>query len=213
MPVMRGSSSVRPKTLPSRRRRVNLTGMKTIVFDTETTGLWHDGDELAVTQPWPVQISAVILTDEFQIESEFNELAIPPSGADWTEKAMEITGITPDVVKANGRPMADVLRDFQLFAAGVEVVAAYNLPFDYRIVRTSGERMGMSELLPPASKDVEHLCVMEWASYKMGVRVQLWHAYRQITGKLIENAHDAMADTLAAVEILQHLYVNPEILR
>jgi DNA polymerase-3 subunit alpha len=187
--------------------------MKTIVFDTETTGLPAKSPtpEDSVLQPWPVQISAVALDDQLQIVGEFNELAIPPDGCDWQVRAMEITGITWDTVRANGRPVKEVLWDFVNFCKDTDVYAAYNFPFDYRVIRQTGLRLGYPLAIPAPSDTLEHLCLMEWATLTLGARYQLGQAYKRITGKRIENAHDAMADTLAAVEIMRALYVAPSI--
>lgn len=187
--------------------------MKTVVFDTETTGLpaKTGTPEDSVLQPWPIQLSAVVLDDQLQIVEEFNELAIPPDDCDWQTRAMEITGHNWDTVRANGRPIKEVFEEFVNFCKDTNVYAAYNFPFDYRIIRLTGLRLGWPHALPPPSDTQEHLCLMEWATLTLGARYTLGQAYKKIVGKRIENAHDAMADTLAAVEIMRALYVAPSV--
>lgn len=187
--------------------------MKTLVIDTETTGLFTKANELDVEQPWPVQLAVIVLDDQLQVTAQVNALIIPPEGAVWTEKAMQMHGINPAVVAANGRPAAEVLGELRDLAADADCIAAYNLPYDERVVRTSGMRLGLGPIFPQPSETVEHLCIMEWASWKLGARYRLAQAYKQLTGKRIENAHDAFADTLAAVEVLQHIYADPRIVR
>lgn len=182
--------------------------MKIVILDTETTGLWsRDKDELDVTQPWAVQLGAVILNDRLEIVEQINRLLIPPEGAVWTARAVQMHGITPDMASANGQPTAVVLAEFKAQIADADVVAAYNLPYDSRIIRTSGERVGIEDVLPTTA---DHICIMEWASHVLGARYQLGQAYRKLMGKIVENAHDAFADTIAATEVFRALYMQGE---
>lgn len=178
--------------------------MRIVVFDTETTGLPVSGSDMLMEQPWAVQLAAVVLNDTLEIVETLNTLVIPPPGAVWSTKAQQMHGITLEAVNANGRHTKDVLESFREMLADANMWAAYNLPYDERVIRTSAKRIGLSDIVP---ETCESWCIMKWASMSefQGGKRRLEQTYRHLTGKQIADAHDAMADTLAAVEVFRIL--------
>lgn len=173
-----------------------------LVFDTETTGLWHKGDELDVTQPWPVQIGAVLLSSELILIGQLDILVKVPPGAVFDEHAVAIHGLTPELIEAEGMDMETGYAQFRELSRQASMIAAYNLPYDFRIMRTSAERLGMAPFFTP---EQHKMCIMEQVQRDMERRVKLRVAYRKYTGLEIADAHDAFADTLAAAEVLRAL--------
>lgn len=175
------------------------------VLDTETTGLFTKEHDLHVSQPWPVQIAAVIVNGQFEIVERMNLLAIPPEGAIFSEKASLMHGYTREAVEANGVSMKAALGMLRAFVSNVHSYCAYNLPYDERVLRTSGMRVGINDIFPKAHA----IDVMAWyAAQTDGGRHRLAQAYQHLIGGQIEDAHDAMADVIATVRVLRQLVLT-----
>lgn len=183
--------------------------MKLAVFDTETTDLPQAGDELGEHQPWPVSIAAVMF-DDFKIISKLNILVRPPEGAFWHPRAVETHGITPELVAHEGHDMTVGMLALRAFLRDAEIVAAYNMPFDERIISSSSRRVGPQEFLerPVIPDSADKVCIMEAAAYELHGRVKLKQAYRILVGRELQDAHDAFADALAAAEVFKALVVR-----
>lgn len=180
--------------------------MKVIIFDTETTGLPVKGDDLSPDQPWVLQLGAVML-EEFEQTQTMNILIKPPEGTVFHERAVQTHGLTEELCNAEGRDPVEVLKEFRDFCAGADIIAAYNLPFDERIIRTSSLRVDFDEFTasPVLDPKALHFCVMNQAAQYFKGRVRLGQAYQRLLGRPLVDAHDAFADTLAATEVFKHL--------
>jgi DNA polymerase III epsilon subunit-like protein len=184
--------------------------MRIFLYDTETTGLPASGhDELSILQPWMVQLGCVVLED-FEVVDGLNILVRPPDGADWQPKAIETHGITPKLVDAEGHDPVLALMAMRSLARGADMVAAYNSPFDERIVRTTAMRTSPETFLddPIFPVDAQQVCVMQQAAAFLHGRAKLSQAYRILVGKPLEDAHDAYADCLATAEVLKAIIVK-----
>lgn len=180
--------------------------MKVLVFDTETTGLPHQNkDPLSIEQPWPVQLGLVVLGENFEIIKSINTLIRVPKGATFDVRAVEVHGITPKLCAAEGRPLQEVLAEFRELAEEADLVTAYNLPFDERIMRTTSLRFDHAEYTarPIIPHGKQTLCIMKQAEVMLNRPVRLSGAYYSFLRKKIEDAHDAFGDTLAAAEVLK----------
>lgn len=173
-----------------------------IVFDTETTGLFNSGDEHDFSQPWPVQLGAVIMDGGLNIVQEVNTLIKVPEGVPFHPKAIETHKITPELCANEGRPIEEVIEEFTEILNGCALVAAYNLPYDFRVMRTTGHRIGANR--PVFHDNITQLCLMQQVQRVFGRKIKLGKAYEHFLGKEIQDAHDAFADTIAAAELLRH---------
>lgn len=195
-------------------RKVNseMEDMKILVFDTETTGLPLKGDQNAFEQPWVIQLGAVLLDlREDKCLGTINTLVVPPEGVKFHEGAVRVHGLSEELVRSEGRPMVDVMLELRDMRRQANIVSAYNLAFDERLVRTSSERSHEDFVNDPVlgtAEDTFHHCIMNQATVYFKGRRKLEQVYRDLKGVGIEDAHDAMADTLAAAEVFKMLTVR-----
>lgn len=156
------------------------------VFDLETTGLQITKDRI-------VQIAVIKLKPDGQTET-FNELVNP--GQPIPTEISAIHGITDEMV-ANA-PSFEALAPRLLAFIGDADLAGYNSnKFDIPV---------LSEELLRCNIDFDlgarHFVDVQNIFHKMEQRT-LAAAYQFYCGKQIENAHNALYDTLATLEVLQ----------
>lgn len=180
-----------------------------LFYDTETTKLVKYGSPSNdPDQPHLVQVAARLVNAKTRIcIASMNMLVIQE---DWemNPKALEAHGITRDHANQYGYTERDVVNCFLdlWLKAGWRV--AYNEPFDSRIMRIALKRYrdtpdtNWSGVWSNAERD----CALRLARKKMpGIKHDLSTVYKTIFGHELNNAHDAMADTLACEAIYWHL--------
>ena len=156
-------------------------------FDIESTGLNVVRDRI-------VQI-AIIKYLKKGGEPEELEMMINP-GIPISEEAMNVHGITPKML-AN-KPTFHQVADELLKFIGNSDLAGYNSNrFDVPMLMEEFARVGMElDMSRRRTIDVQRIF------YKMEPRT-LSAALKYYTGKKIENAHDALADVKATVDVLK----------
>lgn len=171
-------------------------------YDTETTGLpvWKEPSE-SEAQPHLVQLGAVLADlDTKKIISSL-DLIIKPDGWSIPEEVSAIHGITTEYALEVGVPEAQALEMF-LAMRGDALRIAYNKTFDQRIIRIAAKRFSTEEAQDKWAEKEDHACSMRMAQSIIGGKnPKLAVAYEHFTGKELENAHSAMADTLASMEV------------
>lgn len=157
-----------------------------VFFDLETTGLSVIRDRI-------VQIAMVKLHRDGSVE-EFNSLVNP--GIPISEEAMAVHGITPKELanKPTFRQLADKIMAF----IGDADLAGYNSNrFDVPMLM---EEFARVEMEFDVSK--RRLIDVQRIFYKMEPRT-LKAAYRFYCQKELEDAHDALADVRATIDVLK----------
>ena len=166
--------------------------MKNIVaFDVETTGLDTSKD-------FVIQLSGVKFDKDFNILGEFNEYVLPPH-RDWeiAEGAFEKHGLTKEFIKENGRYIYDVGVEFLNFIDNCDLLSYNGNRFDVKMLskdlklvdlqfdlnRTFFDALALEAKLQPRTLDM---------------------IYKKYTGKDLENAHNALYDVKATIEIFKH---------
>jgi DNA polymerase-3 subunit epsilon len=193
--------------------------MKTVTFyDTETTGLpeWKipSGDP---KQPHIVQLGAVQCNAETGEIIQSIDLIIKPNGWEISEEMIAIHGISQKkALQVGVHEALAVGALLQMCGDGMRV--AHNRTFDQRIIRIALKRFFTEEDQEHWAKKDNHDCSMlmskpicklppygryGWKNPK------LEEAYEFFTGKKLENAHSAMADCLACMEIYFAIKNNP----
>lgn len=105
-----------------------------VVFDVETTGLDASKDEI-------IEIGAIKVGRG--VESGRFHVLIRPSGR-ILKKVVELTGITDDLLQAQGVDLELAMRDFTSFV-GDDVVVAHNASFDSDFVQAMCEECDLDD--------------------------------------------------------------------
>jgi len=197
--------------------------MRVMVFDTETTGLplfsepsEHPG------QPHLVQYAATLFGPDRQEINSIN-LIIKPDGWEISPEVAAIHGISHERALAEGVPEANAVAAFLAMTACADVVCAYGIPFDTRILRIAMLRAGKTKdecdlfaatlnkhcvqkqatpivKCPPTDK-------MMAAGRKTFKTPTLTEAIMAILGEELPGAHDAAVDVAATAKI--YFAMNP----
>jgi len=187
-----------------------------IFFDTETTGLpdWKSPSE-AENQPHIVQIAARLVDMESLEIKQTLDLIIKPEGWTIPQETTDIHGITTDHAMNVGCSEKQALELFLNMWDG-RLRIAHNTTFDNRIIRIASKRY-CDESISDAWKDGEYQCtgilskpIMQMMpKNKYGFKMpKLSEAYKFFTGKELENAHNALADVDACMEIYNCILHN-----
>ena len=112
--------------------------MRSLTFDTETTGLIYgsvDPDKLD-KYPYIVQFSFLIYdTDTNKVLKMKDYIIKIPENVEIPEKAIEVHGITQEKCKAEGVNIYEVLHEFFYYIRGVDIVVGHNTSFDINMIR------------------------------------------------------------------------------
>ncbi len=185
-----------------------------LVYDTETTGmpLFKEPSEHP-GQPHIVQLAAVLVDLDSRKELASIDVIVKPDGWTISDEVAAIHGITQERAIDLGIPESMAVEMLLALWAQRKRIA-HNEQFDARIVRIAcmrhapafadGWKAGTSECtqqistpilkLPPSEK-------MKAAKRFHHKSANLGEAYQFFTGKPLENAHSAMADTRACLEV------------
>lgn len=101
------------------------------VIDIETTGL-------ALDENCIIELAGIKVCDESR--EEFSTLVIPSNPV--SDSVTELTGITPEMLAAEGRPLKEALKLFLDFV-GSDRVVGYNLSFDCAFLGEACKAEGM----------------------------------------------------------------------
>lgn len=185
--------------------------MKTILFyDTETTGLpnWKVPSE-DESQPHLVQLAAILANAETKEVIQSFDLIVKPDGWEIPDEVAEIHGITTEKALEVGVPEGFAVMMLHLMRGQADRVA-HNRTFDQRIIRIGMKRYMAEEAIESWAEKDDHECTMLMAKPIMKMEPKgrygykspkLEEAYKHFTGKDLENAHTAMADAKACMEI------------
>lgn len=158
-----------------------------VFFDIESTGLNVIRDRI-------VQIALIKYHKDGRGPQEIEMLINP--GIPISQESMDIHGITPDMVanKPTFRQIAEKLFNW----IGDSDLSGYNSNrFDIPMLMEEFARAGFDLTL-----DGRRLIDVQRIFYKMEPRT-LKAAYRKFCGKELEDAHDALADVRATVDVLK----------
>ncbi|MCL6741804.1 3'-5' exonuclease [Sphingomonas sp. RB56-2] len=106
---------------------VSMVPKRFIVFDLETTGLDAGRHEI-------IEIGAIRVNRDSDMHETFQTLVKP--GKRVPKRITEITGITDDMVRADGLALAEALSEFRDFVGDLPLVA-FNAEFDDAFLRAA----------------------------------------------------------------------------
>ena len=181
--------------------------MKYLFIDTETTGLPKNRDlSPMVLDNWPRLVSvAYILCDEKNIVSQKYSL-IKPDGFIIPPESTRVHGITTEEATSKGRVLSEVLDEIKAIVDECDYVVGHNVVFDINVL--DAEFYRYNSTLPVSSKP--YYCTMTLSKDFCGLpnnkNPRLGELYMILKGEAISNAHNAMADTEAAMECFWILF-------
>ncbi|WP_019536642.1 type I-E CRISPR-associated endoribonuclease Cas2e [Paenibacillus ginsengihumi] len=160
-----------------------------VVIDVETTGLSPERDEM-------MEIGAVKVRER-QVEATFQALLkingrISPS-------ASKLTGLTEEMLQAEGRRLEEVLPEFLAFIGDLPVIAHHGY-FDYAFIRAACAKYGFP-LITNQRTDTNSLakrCIDKLANYRLDTLVD----YFQIP---VKRLHRSLDDCFATMQLYQKL--------
>ncbi|MCZ6629025.1 MAG: exonuclease domain-containing protein [SAR324 cluster bacterium] len=190
----RSGESAEPATRPDGHSAA-LSGLRYVVFDTETTGLEPSrGDEI-------ISIGAVTIVDGHILQNEnFDQLVNP--GRPLGPESIKVHGITPDML-AEQPDIGTVLGAFSRFAEDA-VLVAHNAAFDMRFLKEKELSTGI-RLTQPVLDTLLMSAVLH--------PNQTSHSLDSLIRRYgIENAgrHTALGDALMTAELFLKLLAQLE---
>lgn len=181
---------------------MNINENEVVIFDTETNGMinWKmpSADK---NQPHIVQLGAVVVdVNSHKVKQSINVI-VKPEGWIIPEEITKIHGITTEYAIKVGLPERDVIRLF-LKMLGDKTRIAHNTTFDNRIIRIGIKRFFDDAIADNFNKG-DYYCTLQHSKKIMGGKSghTLTEALKYFTDKVLIDAHDAMADTIACMDI------------
>jgi len=183
-------------------------------YDSETTGLplWNDPSE-DPRQPHIVQLAAILVDENTREHRGQMDVIIRPDGWTIPDDFAAIHGITTERAMDEGIPEKDAFEQFIELWKQCEYRLGYNESFDARILRIATFRYSLPDIID-AWKEAPAKCAMKmakpickipapanarrWGPYK---NPTLAEAYKHLTGMDLTDAHSALADTMACIDV------------
>lgn len=181
------------KPLPLKKKRT-----RTLVYDTETTGLLKPGIADLASQPKIIEFALVELDDDYNEVGAWAWLINP--GESITPEITKITGLTDaDLL---GKPsFIQVLPEIEDVFLGAHRLMAHNLPFDMGMLTNELKRIGREHAFPYPPNQ---LCTVQLASELIyGRRARMVELYKDTMGVELAQTHRALDDVRALVEIVR----------
>lgn len=127
------------------------------VVDTETSGLLDfKAPADAAHQPRLASIAIIRVDDALQIEGEPFTMLVKPDGWMMTPGAIEVNGLTDDILHGEGRPVGVALDEYAQVVDSGRTIVAHSTGHDLKIMRGEFRRAGR----PDRFGDTGGLCTM-----------------------------------------------------
>lgn len=187
-----------------------------IFFDTETTGIpnWKVPSHMP-EQPHMTQLAAVVMDIPNRRVINSISVIIRPDGWTIPDGCVELNGITTEYAMDVGIPEKMALELFIALAqdeySDVFIPRyAFNTTFDNRIIRIALSRY-MKTLADPWKEGPYECQMIAAKKYLKRKSVKLTEAYQEIIGEELQDAHNAMADTQATIDIFYAMNKTDEL--
>ena len=169
-----------------------------VLFDTETTGLQYNRDEIIEFAAVVVEKVAGIPT----VTKEYDELIALSPGGFVPPKIQQLTGISTQDLREKGLPKTRVARDIAEMIQGNTLLLAYNAHFDLSFLFYFLLRNGDINILKGKDKLDLLTVYKDRRSYPHKLCSAI-DAYG-LTGKVV-NSHRAVDDVLATVAVMEEM--------
>jgi DNA polymerase-3 subunit alpha len=176
-----------------------------LIFDTETTGLPKNWKApITDTDNWPrcVQIAWQI-HDRFGKLVEHKDYIIIPEDYNIPYDAEQIHGISTELAKTKGKPLNEVLEQFNQALDKSKFVVGHNLGFDLNIMGSEFYRKGIKTslfdrpVLDTCTEKTAMLCQIPGGRYGKFKIPTLTELHHHLFGEPFSEAHNAIADVEA----------------
>ena len=169
---------------------------KLFLFDTETTGLIYNRDEI-------IEFAAVVLekrNGEVTVTEEYDELITLSPGGFVPAQIEALTGISNQDIRERGISKTRVCCDIARMISGNTLLLAYNAHFDLSFLFYLLLRHGDPAIL----KGKDKLDLLTVYKDRRSYPHKLCHAIEAygLSGKVV-NSHRAVDDVLATVEVMK----------
>lgn len=169
---------------------------KLFLFDTETTGLVYNRDEI-------IEFAAVVLekkNGEITVTEEYDQLITLSPGGFVPTQIEALTGISNQDIRERGIPKTRVCCDIARMIAGSTLLLAYNAQFDLSFLFYLLLREGDPTIL----KGKDKLDLLTVYKDRRSYPHKLCNAIESygLSGKVV-NSHRAVDDVLATVEVMK----------
>jgi len=169
-----------------------------VLFDTETTGLQYNRDEIIEFAAVAVELVEGVPT----ITREYDELVALSPGGFVPPKITELTGISTQDLRERGLPKTRVCRDIAEIIAGNTLLLAYNAHFDLSFLFYMLLRDGDPAILK--GKDKLDLLTVYRDRHSYPHRLCNAIEVYGLTGKVV-NSHRAVDDVVATVAVMEEM--------
>ena len=169
-----------------------------VLFDTETTGLQYNRDEI-------IEFAAVVVEQvngKPTIVQEYDELITLSPGGFVPPKITELTGISTQDIRERGLPKTRVCRDIADMFRGNTLLLAYNAHFDLSFLFYLLLRNGDPAILK--GKDKLDLLTVYRDRHSYPHRLCNAIEVYGLTGKVV-NSHRAVDDVVATVAVMEEM--------
>ncbi len=169
-----------------------------VLFDTETTGLLYNRDEI-------IEFAAVIVEQVDGVPTvirEYDELVSLSPGGFVPPKIEQLTGISTQDIRERGLPKTRVCRDIAEMIQGNTLLLAYNAHFDLSFLFYMLLRDGDPAILKGKDK-LDLLTVYKDRRPYPHRLCNAIDAYG-LTGKVV-NSHRAVDDVIATVAVMEEM--------
>lgn len=195
--------------------------MNFLFFDTETTGLPNRSVPLShPTQPHITQLGAVLQIngqDAMILDTLIypDRWPVQPCGNIIGQRAMELTGITPEMCFEAGIPIADAVEMFMIMAANADFIVCHNAAFDTKLMGIEYSRLNPINHHAMVLMGKKALCTMKTSTpickipKKDGRTGNKWpkleEAMMFFFGEKLDGAHNALVDIQATQRLFNLL--------
>lgn len=165
---------------------------KIVFFDTETTGLDPEKDQI-------IELAAVLVTEK-GIEGKIDVFCKLPEGEKLPEKIVELTHITDDMLAKDGIPYPEACRAFcdMIHSDSEVLLVAHNIQFDLLFTLEMFRRCSMVPKAPKL-RALDSLTVYkDRAAYPHKLEAAIEHYG---LSERVQNSHRAIDDVLALYEV------------
>lgn len=182
---------------------------KFIAFDTETTGL-------PTTRSAPtidnlsnfdkcrmISVACVEFDADFKVIGKYHKIVKPD---DFKVDATEIHGITEEMAQTQGIPFVDIWAELTCMFHLCPTIVGHNVKFDFNVLKSEAIRRNLDTT---AIDNADFICTLDLTKQIFLKPMKLGILYKQLFGKELDGAHDALNDSVAAGEVYGALLNDP----